>query len=148
MPNCRFFSFIPFRLCRRVKTIKARYRFFLGITFLIISGLTCFFYWKDFYYLGYRSVHWVTYGTRPIWDRSNLDFKRIPFRANPDLNFSSPEICHLFGWQKRTSPIRIYDAVIFSIELGNQYVFTFYHFKFYFTKNIYVIFEPITYTLS
>jgi len=128
MPNCRFFTFIPVRLSRRVKTIKGRFRSILGIAFLIISGLTCFLYWNDIYYLGYRSVHWMTYGTRPIWDRPSPDFKRIQLRAHPDLNFSSPEICHLFGWKKRASPIRIFDAIIFSIELGNRSFFTLNHF--------------------
>ena len=63
-------------------------------------------------------VHWATYGTRPLWDKPASDFQRIDFRVNPGLNFSSPEVCKYFGWTQRKVPVKVYDAVIFSIEIG------------------------------
>jgi hypothetical protein len=60
--------------------------------------------WADIYYLGYRSLHWATYGTRPLWDASETDFDRIPFRVHPGFNWSSPEpdVCQMFGWKPRS----------------------------------------------
>ena len=107
------------QICRKtIKTSSKRSRLAFGLALLTIGSFLFWILRYDLYYFGYRSVHWITYGTRPLWDSSEWKFERIAFKTNANLNFSSSEICEKFGWKKRTSPVRVFDAVIFSIELG------------------------------
>ena len=109
----------PFKqICKKTIKTSKRFRLAFGLSCLLIGSLILWIHRIDIYYLGYRSLHWITYGSRPLWDESEFKFDRIPFKANPNLNFNSSEFCEKFGWKKRTSPVIVFDAIIFSIELG------------------------------
>lgn len=57
----------------------------------------------------------IIYFFRPIWDTPPRPFSIIPhYYAN---NISNSHLCNLHGWSLRSSPRRIFDAVIFSNEL-------------------------------
>ncbi|KAL0914448.1 hypothetical protein M5K25_014796 [Dendrobium thyrsiflorum] len=52
---------------------------------------------------------------RPLWDSPPLPFSRIPhfYAENTSLSL----LCRLHGWSARSSPRRIFDAILFSNEL-------------------------------
>ncbi|CAL0325687.1 unnamed protein product [Lupinus luteus] len=57
----------------------------------------------------------ITYFFRPLWDNPPAVFKRIPHYYAE--NVSTDRLCRLHGWSLLSQPRRIFDAVIFSIEL-------------------------------
>lgn len=77
--------------------------------FLLVIGLLSFWSrlalaWRDFGYL-----------TRPLWDHPERPFTVIPHY--PSGNLSSHKWCSLHGWTPRPSIPKVFDAIIFSVEL-------------------------------
>lgn len=60
--------------------------------------------WRDFGYL-----------TRPLWDSPERSFTIIPHYPSADL--AADRWCALHNWTPRTSDPKVFDAVIFSVEL-------------------------------
>ncbi|KAG1055111.1 hypothetical protein G6F46_006822 [Rhizopus delemar] len=56
------------------------------------------------------------YYTRPIWDKNTNNFKLIPHYYAESVPLKT--LCELHGWnEKKDKNIKVYDAVIFSVEL-------------------------------
>ncbi|KAI0497588.1 hypothetical protein KFK09_020819 [Dendrobium nobile] len=60
-------------------------------------------------------MHLIPSLLRPLWDTPPRPFIRLPHFHSP--NASLPFLCRLHGFSARSSPRRIFDAVIFSNEL-------------------------------
>ncbi|KAK8963427.1 hypothetical protein KSP40_PGU012513 [Platanthera guangdongensis] len=63
----------------------------------------------------YQHHHLLPSLLRPIWDSPPLPFIRLPhfYAENTSLSL----LCHLHGWSPRSSPRRVFDAILFSNEL-------------------------------
>lgn len=57
----------------------------------------------------------VSYFLRPVWDTAPKPFQFVPhYYAD---NVSIAKLCHLHGWHPLWRPRRVFDAIMFSIEL-------------------------------
>ncbi|MED6167903.1 hypothetical protein PIB30_007218 [Stylosanthes scabra] len=56
-----------------------------------------------------------SYFLRPLWDSPPRPFHEIPHYYHDDVSMES--LCKLHGWGIRESPRRVFDAVLFSIEV-------------------------------
>ncbi|KAL4200577.1 hypothetical protein AMTRI_Chr02g254260 [Amborella trichopoda] len=63
-------------------------------------------------YLHYQHV---SYFLRPFWDKPPDPFNRIPHYYAE--NVSMHHLCFLHGWTLRSTPRRVFDAIVFSNEL-------------------------------
>ncbi|KAJ3319134.1 hypothetical protein HDU76_000637 [Blyttiomyces sp. JEL0837] len=68
-------------------------------------------------YLFFRNWTYVTYGTRPLWETPDEPLEVIPHYHSSEVPME--KLCKLHGWSKRdsSSPNRIIDAILFSVEL-------------------------------
>ncbi|RRT67106.1 hypothetical protein B296_00016977 [Ensete ventricosum] len=57
----------------------------------------------------------ISYFLRPIWDTPPRPFTRIPHYHVQGLQMD--HLCRLHGWSLRSSPRRVFDAILFSNEL-------------------------------
>ncbi|KAJ4826128.1 hypothetical protein Tsubulata_038639, partial [Turnera subulata] len=57
----------------------------------------------------------ISYFFRPLWDKPPPPFTRLPHYYAQ--NVSLPHLCQAHGWSLRSTPRRVFDAVIFSHEL-------------------------------
>lgn len=57
----------------------------------------------------------VSYFFRPLWDMPPKPFNVVPHYYADNVSIS--QLCHLHGWIPLWRPRRVFDAVIFSIEL-------------------------------
>ncbi|KAJ3314973.1 hypothetical protein HDV04_004773 [Boothiomyces sp. JEL0838] len=54
----------------------------------------------------------LTYFTRPLWEKPEKPFTMITHYYAPGI-----ELCELHNWKERTSEAKVYDAILFSVEL-------------------------------
>ncbi|KAJ3323337.1 hypothetical protein HDV06_001857 [Boothiomyces sp. JEL0866] len=54
----------------------------------------------------------LTYFTRPLWEKPEKPFNMITHYYAPGV-----ELCELHNWKERKSDAKVYDAILFSVEL-------------------------------
>lgn len=84
-------------------------RFVFLFLFVVVIAVLSFWSrlalaWRDFGYL-----------TRPLWDHPERPFTVVPHYPRSTLPAS--EWCSLHGWKPRASTPKVFDAVIFSVEI-------------------------------
>ncbi|CAM6111008.1 unnamed protein product [Calypogeia fissa] len=76
----------------------------LGVALFATIGVVIYFHFLS-----------VSYFFRPVWDTAPKPFTFVPhYYAD---NVSIAKLCHLHGWRPLYQPRRVFDAIIFSVEL-------------------------------
>ncbi|XP_023529299.1 beta-1,4-mannosyl-glycoprotein 4-beta-N-acetylglucosaminyltransferase-like [Cucurbita pepo subsp. pepo] len=89
----------------RVNSRRIRPRYlFMPLMLVPISVFTIFNYGQK-----------ISYFFRPLWDSPPPPFIRLPHYYAE--NVSMEHLCRLHGWSLRSTPRRVFDAIIFSNEL-------------------------------
>jgi beta-1,4-mannosyl-glycoprotein beta-1,4-N-acetylglucosaminyltransferase len=85
----------------------------LMILFILLSSLLCLFTFRP------TLVTDLGYYTRPFWDKNPNTFKKIPHYYAEDVPLQ--DLCQLHGWKLKNKTdqeqVKVYDAIIFSVEL-------------------------------
>ncbi|KAI8895259.1 glycosyl transferase [Globomyces pollinis-pini] len=63
----------------------------------------------------YHTIVNIAYVTRPVWDTPQKPWNVITHYYSPHLPWS--DLCHLHGWRMNRGAPKVYDAVLFSVEL-------------------------------
>ncbi|KAI9474097.1 MAG: beta-1,4-N-acetylglucosaminyltransferase-like protein [Benjaminiella poitrasii] len=80
------------------------------ILMVLLSSLLCLFTLRP------TLIVDLGYYTRPIWDKNPNEFQVIPHYYAEDVPLD--DLCRLHDWQPKTdTTARVYDAIIFSVEL-------------------------------
>ncbi|ORY29257.1 glycosyl transferase [Rhizoclosmatium globosum] len=92
-------------LTRRSTALLLRVSLFCLLTSLIV-------------YSSSRIIHVATYATRPLWDTPLFgpNVTVIPFFPPPP-HMNASLLCHAHRWTPATRPTRVWDVVLFSVEL-------------------------------
>lgn len=66
-------------------------------------------------YVSYKVFHYLSYSTRPLWDRPP---PKLTLRLNYGVSaLPAPAMCARYGWRARKGKVKVYDVFIFSIEM-------------------------------
>jgi len=77
------------------------------VVFVVLLLLSRTNAWRDFGYL-----------TRPLWDKdTQFTFTTVKEHYVRDTDMPVADWCKLHGWMERAAPARVFDAILFSVEL-------------------------------